>query len=180
MERSRPAPLGTLFGFTLLEVMVAVAILGLSLTVILSAQVGLFSSGTYSQHVGEALGLGRCKMTELEEDFLKLGYPLVDTQDEGACCAGDLRQDMRCAWKIETVELPAPNPMDLDGGAPPAGSSGLDFLSTTASPAGSSGLGALSALAMAGSMPPSGAGRADSRGCSPPEPQEVWARSHRS
>ena len=34
-------------GFSLLEVMVAVAILGLSLIVILSAQVGLFSSGSY-------------------------------------------------------------------------------------------------------------------------------------
>lgn len=111
-------------GFTLLEVMVAVAILGLSLSVILSAQVGLFSTGTYGQHLAEALGLGRCKMTELEEGFLKLGYPEVDTSDEGACCAGDLRQDMRCSWKIERIELPNPPPFDptADGGVSPASS----------------------------------------------------------
>lgn len=107
-------------GFTLLEVMVAVAILGLSLTVILSSQVGLFSSGTYAQHVGIASGLARCKMSELEEQFAKLGYPEVDTNDEGPCCAGDLRGDMKCSWKIERIELPTPpltDPM-ADGGLP--------------------------------------------------------------
>jgi general secretion pathway protein I len=116
-------------GFTLLEVMVAIAILGLSLTVILSAQVGLFASGTYSQHLSEALPLARCRMTELEEDFFKLGFPEVDTNDEGACCVGDLRQDMRCAWQIQRIELPNPPPFDpnADGGANPAGSAGLSL-----------------------------------------------------
>ena len=46
-------------GFTLLEVMIAVAILGLGLTVILTAQTGLFSSSkraaTMSQAVGDGL-----------------------------------------------------------------------------------------------------------------------------
>src|SRR5262249_23539385 len=46
-------------GFTLLEVMVAVAILGLSLTVILSAQAGLYSGSTYAQHTSVAVGLAR-------------------------------------------------------------------------------------------------------------------------
>jgi prepilin-type N-terminal cleavage/methylation domain-containing protein len=74
---------GDLLGFTLLEVMVAVAILGLSLTVILSAQVGLFATGTYNQHVSVALGLARCKMTELEEQYLKLGFPRGGQQRRG-------------------------------------------------------------------------------------------------
>ena len=144
--------------FTLLEVMVAVAILGLSLTVILSAQVGLFASGTYGQHLGEATGLARCRMTELEEQFLKLGYPEVDTKDDGACCGGDLRQDMRCAWLVERIELPNP-PLGggADGGVNPAGSGGLDF---GAGPAGSaaSTLGPLSALAQATGALPGGLG----------------------
>ena len=66
-------------GFTLLEVMVAVAILGLSLTVILSAQAGLYSGGAYAQHTSVATGLLRCRMTEIEERMLKLGYPEVET-----------------------------------------------------------------------------------------------------
>ena len=155
------APAGR--AFTLLEVMVAVAILGLSLTVILSAQVGLFSAGSYSQHISSATGMARCRMTELEEQFLKLGYPEVDTNDDGACCGSDLRLDMKCAWKIERIELPNPPPPDLgggvDGGLNPAGSgAGLDF--GTPPGAGSAGpLGPLSALAGAtGALPmPGGA-----------------------
>lgn len=145
---------GDLLGFTLLEVMVAVAILGLSLTVILSAQVGLFSTGTYNQHVSVALGLGRCKMTELEEQFLKLGYPEVDTNDEGACCNSDLRSDFTCAWKIQRVELPQPpltDPFAAASGAGPAGS-----------PPGLGGLGAIGALAQAGgTFGPAPGGSAD-------------------
>lgn len=139
-------------GFTLLEVMVAVAILGLSLTVILSAQVGLFSSGTYGQHVSEATGLARCKMSELEEQFLKLGYPELDSNDEGACCAGDSRQDMRCSWKIERVELPNPTP-----GGDPLADGGLGAITGLPgmggpSPVGSAGLN-LGGLGLTGGDP---------------------------
>jgi general secretion pathway protein I len=129
-------------GFTLLEVMVAVAILGLSLTVILSAQAGLYSGGAYAQHTSVAVGLARCRMTELEERLAKLGYPAVDTNDDGACCEDDSRQDMRCSWKIERVELPQAKPPDLS----PASSSGSLSL-------GSSGFGA-----PPGAPPPGGAG----------------------
>jgi general secretion pathway protein I len=105
--------------FTLLEVMVAVAILGLSLTVILSAQAGLYASGTYAQHISVATGLARCRMSELEERLLKYGYPEIDDKDEGACCDGDTQQEMRCEWKVEKVELPQPQTNTLsssDGG----------------------------------------------------------------
>ncbi len=120
-------------GFTLLEVMVATAILGLSLTVILSSQVGLFSSATYAQKISVATGLARCKMTELEEGFLKMGYPELDAVDEGPCCNNELRPDFSCKWKIERVELPQPDQFgQSDGGmsslfASPAGSSGLSL-----------------------------------------------------
>lgn len=132
-----PASDGVL-GFTLLEIMVAVAILGLSLSVILSAQAGLFASGTYAQHMSVALPLARCKMSELEENFLKLGYPEIDTTDEGPCCADEVRQDFRCSWKIERVELPNPmmtDPSQQDGGVAPAGSAGLS-LGSSPSPLG--------------------------------------------
>ncbi|MCS6901183.1 MAG: type II secretion system protein [Myxococcales bacterium] len=145
---------GDLLGFTLLEVMVAVAILGLSLTVILSAQVGLFSTGTYNQHMSVALGLARCKMTELEEQYLKMGFPEVDSNDAGPCCNGDLRADFTCAWKTERIELPQPprvDPFGAGSAAEPAGSA----------PGGLAGLGALGALAQASGTFGAPAGSAD-------------------
>jgi general secretion pathway protein I len=131
-------------GFTLLEVMVAVAILGLSLTVILSAQAGLYSGGGYAQHTSVAIGLLRCKMTEVEERMLKLGYPEADTNDDGACCEDDSRPDMRCSWKIERVELPQMKPPDLA----PASSSGSMNLGSSGF--GSSGQGSGSSASPGG------------------------------
>ena len=124
-------------GFTLLEVMVAVAILGLSLTVILSAQAGLYSSATYGQHLSIATGLARCRMSELEEKLLRNGYPELDDKDDGPCCEDDTRQDMRCTWKIEKVELPQPPTTDpsIAGGLADAGV--LPGLSSVASGAAS-------------------------------------------
>lgn len=120
-------------GFTLLEVMVAVAILGLALTVILSAQAGLYSGGTYGQHSSMAIGLARCRMTELEERLVKLGYPEADEKDDGECCEDDTQQDMRCEWKVERVELPQAKAPDLapSGSASPLGLGSSGFGTTT-------------------------------------------------
>ena len=93
-------------GFTLLEVMVAISILGLSLTIILSSQVGLFSSAERTHHLTHATGYARCKMSEIEEEVLREGFQLTDVVDEGPCCEDDPDRDFSCAWKIETVELP--------------------------------------------------------------------------
>lgn len=98
--------------FTLLEIMVAIAILGLSLTVILSAQAGLYSSGAYARNISQATGLARCKMAEVEEYLLKFGYPLDSQTDEGPCCDDDTRSPMRCSWAIETVKLPEPTSLE--------------------------------------------------------------------
>jgi general secretion pathway protein I len=109
--------------FTLLEVMVAVGILGLSLTVILSAQAGLYAGGGYAQHTSIATGLLRCRMTEIEERLVKLGYPESDEKDDGSCCDDDLRPDMRCEWKVERIELPSIDPAAM-GSASPGGPGG--------------------------------------------------------
>lgn len=107
---------GDLLGFTLLEVMVAVAILGLALTVILSAQTGLHGASARNHTTSLALGLARCKMAEVEEQMLKLGYPEIDSMDEGACCADERRADIQCVWKIERIEMPDPSLTGGDGG----------------------------------------------------------------
>lgn len=101
-------------GFTLLEVMVAVAILGLGLTAILSAQAGAFSAAAHARNLSLANGLARCKMTELEERLAKDGLPALDEADSGPCCEGDESPNIKCSWRIEKPEMPEPKYGDLD------------------------------------------------------------------
>jgi len=115
-------------GFTLLEVLVAIAILGLGLTVILGSQVGLFTNAARGQHLTIATNLARCKMGEIEVDLLKLGYQLTDVIDDGPCCGEDDANDgYHCAWKIERVTLPELPLNNADAGAQGAGDAGLDL-----------------------------------------------------
>ncbi len=104
--------------FSLLEVMVAVAILGLALTVILSAQGGLAASNKNAQNMGMATTLARCKMTEAEEDLLRLGYPEIDKDDRDiSCCSAEEHEGFVCDLQVQKVELPNPPQNSLgDGG----------------------------------------------------------------
>jgi general secretion pathway protein I len=114
MHSSRPVRLQPIQpGFTLLEVMVAIAILGLGLTTILSSQVGLFANTTHAGQLSIATGLVRCKMSEIEIELLKDGYSLTDQTDEGQCCEDSDQSDFTCHWKIEKVELPPPPEGDI-------------------------------------------------------------------
>ena len=126
-------------GFTLLEVLVAVTILGLGLTMILSSQAGLFASTRRVQHETVATNLLRCKMTELELELLTLGFPLIEQNDSGDCCADEDEPGYSCSWKIETVELPQPATMteNADGKTDPSKASATDPLAALgAAPAG--------------------------------------------
>jgi general secretion pathway protein I len=89
----------------LLEVLVAIAILGLGLTVLLGSQAGLFSSVSRGEHLTVAGNLLRCKMSEIELDIAQKGFQLTDQNDDGPCC-DDESEGFSCAWKIERVELP--------------------------------------------------------------------------
>ncbi len=143
-------------GFSLLEVMVAVAILGLALTVILSAQAGLYSAGSHVANETTAIGLARCKMGEIEERLLRDGYQELDESDQGPCCEDQTPAGMSCAWKIERVELPQPTSFDE---ANPAGSSQLFATGTTGNGPGAMMGGPGSGLAGgAGGLLPNGAG----------------------
>jgi general secretion pathway protein I len=134
-------------GFSLLEVMVSIAILGLAVTVILSAQGGLAATNKSAANMGSAISLGRCRMTEIEEKLLKLGYPVIDEIDSSTTCCDDREvPGFACEWKVERVILPNPPTsggadggflsLGGDGGLPtmpgagtnnPLGGAGLDF-----------------------------------------------------
>lgn len=103
-------------GFTLLEVMVATAILGLTLTVILSAEGGLAASNKSTANVGMAISLARCKMTEAEDKMLRFGFPVVDDiQTDQPCCNDDEVVGFKCDMRTELIVMPNP-PTTLDGG----------------------------------------------------------------
>ena len=121
---------GSQRAFTLLEVLVAIAILGLGLTVILGSQVGLFTNASRGEHLTVATNLARCKMGELEVKLLTLGYQLTDETDDGPCCSGDedANEGYHCSWKVERVTLPEMPLNGADAGVNnPGGDGGLDL-----------------------------------------------------
>ncbi len=126
--------------FSLLEVMVAVAILGLLLSVILSAQGGLAASNRSAANMGMAADLARCKMTEIEEKMLRDGYPEIDALDtEVPCCLDGDREGYLCDTRVEKVRLPQPPQNSLDdGGSLLASAGGGDggVLGALSNPAG--------------------------------------------
>lgn len=125
-------------GFTLLEVMVAMAILGLGLTAILSAQGSALASSASARNISVATGLARCKMNEVEEGLMVLGYPAADQTDSGVCCEGD-ESPFTCTWSVELPVLPEPKfgELDLDSELGDAG--GLGALSSMPSLAPTAG-----------------------------------------
>jgi general secretion pathway protein I len=140
-------------GFTLLEVMVAVAILGLGLTAILSAQAGAFASANHGRNISVSVGLLRCKMTEIEEHLMREGFQELDETGSGPCCEGDETPNMKCDWKIEKPQLPEAKFGELNLDSVLGGSSGT---------AGGPGLGGAIGLLTGGSpgsapaIPPGG------------------------
>lgn len=105
---------GAARGFTLLEVMVSVAILGLGLTAILSAQAGAFASSAHARNISVATGLARCKMSEVEETLVRDGFQELDLNESGPCCDEEDAPGMSCSWRIEKPALPEPKLGDLD------------------------------------------------------------------
>src|SRR5690606_12245051 len=60
-------------GFTLLEVMVAMAILSIGLVAIFSSEVGAMNIGLRARRTDMATLLARCKMAEIEEHVANQG-----------------------------------------------------------------------------------------------------------
>lgn len=121
-------------GFTLLEVMVAVAILALSLTAIFSSQVGAMRTAARSRHVNTATLLARCKMGELEEQFANEGLPAIDDKGRDECCEGAEMTGYRCEWSIDRVVLPGTTD-DAEGEDGEDGEGGLPGMGDSEGPA---------------------------------------------
>ena len=93
-------------GFTILEVMVSVAILAVSLSAIFAAQVGAVKAGVRSRNITTASLLARCKMGEVEEILAKEGLPAIDKEDSDACCEHAEVDNFKCEWSVKPIVLP--------------------------------------------------------------------------
>jgi prepilin-type N-terminal cleavage/methylation domain-containing protein len=106
-------------GFTVIEVMVAILILSVSVTAIFGAQYAAVVSVEYSRGITAAVQLARCKMSEIELEFLTQGgFEEGDATGSGECCeaAGGEAGDYSCRWEIKRIELPDPSQMMAAGG----------------------------------------------------------------
>lgn len=70
-------------GFTLLEVIVALAILSAALMAIFDLNAGAIASHVYAKKVTVATFLARSKMTDVEQRLYDEGLPVTDQDDEG-------------------------------------------------------------------------------------------------
>ena len=91
--------------FTLLEVMVAMAILASSLALLLESQTQSVQNSNRSKMTTTAVLLARAQIGELEHELYEDGF-----SDIGAESSGDFSDEgfpnFRWEWKVETVELP--------------------------------------------------------------------------
>src|SRR5690606_19087481 len=109
--------------FTLLEVMVAVAILALSMTAIFSSEGGAIRAGARARQMSAATLLARCKMAEVEEQMANEGFPAVMADGDDECCEGGEQEGFSCHWQVEQVLLP--DALDLGTDDPLAAAGGI-------------------------------------------------------
>ena len=104
-------------GFSLLEVMMAVALFGAVVTIILSAQAGLVASDRTATNMSQAIEIARCRMSEIEEKQLRLGFPEIEEKDQSTICCNDREvAGFSCDWQVERVLLPQPMGLAGEGG----------------------------------------------------------------
>ena len=91
-------------GFSLLEVMIALGILGMSLSVLLESQASSVNNAGRSRDLSIATLLARSKMIDLEQKLFDEGFTVGDTEDEG-----DFEEEgfenIKWKSKISEVEL---------------------------------------------------------------------------
>lgn len=107
-------------GFTLLEVMVAVAILAIALTAIFSSEGGAIKVHHRARKTTVATLLARCKMGEIEQLLHEEGLPAVEESGSDGCCEDAEHEGFTCDWTVSLIELPDPE-LEGDGAEGEAG-----------------------------------------------------------
>src|SRR4051794_23518668 len=94
-------------GFTLLEVMIALALLGLGLTVLIKSAAGNIFSSQQAHMMGVVTDLSRAKMYDLEEKLLKDGFSDTEQHEDDQVFTDEGWPLVKYSYKIEAVELPS-------------------------------------------------------------------------
>lgn len=107
-------------GFTLLEVMVAIAVLAVAMSAIVGVNVGAMAMTSRTKGYTIAPLLARSKMIDVEEAIREKGFPDFDEREEG-----DFSEEGYPAikWSSEVLKIKLPAP-DLSGGADLGGALG--------------------------------------------------------
>ncbi|MBL9014678.1 MAG: type II secretion system protein [Myxococcales bacterium] len=99
-------------GFTLLEVMIGLSLLGFALTVLIKSAAGNIFNARQAQMMGVVTDLARAKMYDIEEELIKDGFSDTGLSDANDACT-DFKPFDDEGWpnvewcaKIEQVELP--------------------------------------------------------------------------
>lgn len=109
-------------GFSLLEVLIAMAILAVALTALFSSQAGAVNMAYRARRIGLATQLARCKMGEIEEQVAREGLPAISDVGSDECCEDAEIDGFKCSWEIERIVLPDTmfEPEEGEEGAPVA------------------------------------------------------------
>jgi prepilin-type N-terminal cleavage/methylation domain-containing protein len=115
-------------GFTLLEVMIGLALLGFALTVLIKSAANNIFNARQAQMIGVVSDLARGKMYDLEETLIKDGFTDTGLSDSDDTCT-DFKAFEDEGWpdvvwcaKIEQVELPSWDKLQAMAGGSGAGS----------------------------------------------------------
>jgi general secretion pathway protein I len=95
-------------GFTLLEVMIALALLGLGMVVLIKSAASNIFSTEDARMMGIATDLARGKMYDIEEILLKDGFTETSQSQESEECFKDEGWENICySYKVEEPKLPS-------------------------------------------------------------------------
>lgn len=97
-------------GFTLLEVMVAMAYVAFFFSVYYASQASSINLSSQARWQTEAPLMARCKMSEIELVLARDGFSETDEHESGQeCCefAEDDEDLFTCDWTVRRVELPS-------------------------------------------------------------------------
>ncbi|MBI5516460.1 MAG: prepilin-type N-terminal cleavage/methylation domain-containing protein [Deltaproteobacteria bacterium] len=113
---SRPAPRG---GFSLIEVMIAIAILAMAMATVFGSNVGAARNVARARRLTQATLMARCRLVEIDAWLLKNQLPdedktLEDPPESGPepCCT----DGVTCDAEVEKIELPAPPEVETAAG----------------------------------------------------------------
>lgn len=115
-------------GFTLLEVMFGLVLLGLALTVLIKSAAGNIFSAQQAHMIGVVTDLARGKMYDIEEKLLKDGFSDTEQHEDDQTFTDEGWPLIKYSYKVEVVELPSFDTLTAmaagSGAKPGSGSAG--------------------------------------------------------